>query len=169
MSRSPGSESEARQLLGLVDLLRESVLTVTQQWEKERNSSVTEDSAQQTVPSPDLFEAQRRIEAIAGTLIALVAEPSHRIQQVMTLAVQARALILATEMKIPDKLTAAGKQGIHVSMLSERTGIESRKLGKFSPSGTDNWQRPCGGPLTSGILVYYSSPHANLVYHSHLQ
>ncbi|KAJ0318324.1 hypothetical protein Brms1b_004347 [Colletotrichum noveboracense] len=46
----------------------------------------------------------------------------------MTLAVQARALILATEMKIPDKLTAAGKQGIHVSMLSERTGIESRKL-----------------------------------------
>ncbi|KAI8218763.1 O-methyltransferase [Colletotrichum sp. SAR 10_77] len=128
MSRSPGSESEARQLLGLVDLLRESVLTVTQQWEKERNSSVTEDPAQQTVPSPDLFEAQRRIEAIAGTLIALVAEPSHRIQQVMTLAVQARALILATEMKIPDKLTAAGKQGIHVSMLSERTGIESRKL-----------------------------------------
>ncbi|KAH9225206.1 hypothetical protein K456DRAFT_1755521 [Colletotrichum gloeosporioides 23] len=131
MSRSPGSESEARQLLGLVDLLRESVLTVTQQWEKERNSSVTEDSAQQTVPSPDLFEAQRRIEAIAGTLIALVAEPSHRIQQVMTLAVQARALILATEMKIPDNLTAAGKQGIHVSMLSERTGIESRKLARL--------------------------------------
>ncbi|KAJ0270077.1 hypothetical protein COL940_011957 [Colletotrichum noveboracense] len=49
----------------------------------------------------------------------------------MTLAVQARALILATEMKIPDKLTAAGKQGIHVSMLSERTGIESRKLARL--------------------------------------
>ncbi|TDZ37504.1 O-methyltransferase tpcA [Colletotrichum spinosum] len=134
MSRSPGTEADARQLLGLVDLLRDAVVTVTQEWEKERTASATGTAEQQVVPSLPLFEAQRTIEAIAGTLISLVAEPAHRVQQVMTLAVQARALILAAEMNIPDKLAASGKQGIHVTELSNQTGIESRKLARIMRS-----------------------------------
>ncbi|KAK1837641.1 o-methyltransferase [Colletotrichum chrysophilum] len=108
-SRSPRSHADAQRLLGMVDLLRESVLTVTKEWEKERNATVAENSPEQAVPNQDLFEAQRTIGGIAGTLIGLVAEPAHRVQQVMTLAIRARALILAAEIRIPDKLKAAAR------------------------------------------------------------
>ncbi|KAL0938169.1 o-methyltransferase [Colletotrichum truncatum] len=131
MARLLRTESESQQLLQLVDLLRDSVITVTQEWDKERNVSKAEADERRTVPSHSLFDAQRTIEAAAGALIALVAEPAHRIQQVMTLAVQARAMILASEMKIPDKLAIAGEQGLHIDELSHQTGIESRKLARL--------------------------------------
>lgn len=75
-----------------------------------------------------LWEAQRTIEAASGALVELTAEPYQRIQQVLTVFWESRALFIAAERRIPDLLANAEDEGMHIEVLAKKTTIEARKL-----------------------------------------
>lgn len=130
MERLPRTAAEAEKILVLSDLLRNAALTVKEEWAKEDFSvSLLKDSAR-LLPSRRLWEAERTIEAVSGALVELVCEPNQRIQQVLSLYSESRALFIATERRIPDLLAVAGDDGVDIEDLAVKTGIESRKLGK---------------------------------------
>lgn len=138
MERFPRTNDEAEKLLKLADLLRESALTVIEEWKKEDfslaksgtgNAFGSQDTAA-ILPSPALHQAQRTILAATGAISELVVEPYARIQEVGCQYFESRALFIAAERRIPDLLAEAGDDGLDVSTISEKTGIEVAKLGK---------------------------------------
>ncbi|GKZ28708.1 hypothetical protein AbraIFM66950_011775 [Aspergillus brasiliensis] len=133
MERLPRTPEEADKLLSLSDLLRDAALTVKEEWAKEdfSNKQQSNQGGARLLPSARLWEAQRTIEAISGALVELVCEPSQRIQQVLTLYWESRALFIAAERRIPDQLAEVGDRGVDVDTLSDRTGIEARKLARI--------------------------------------
>jgi hypothetical protein len=143
MERFPRTSEEADKLLQLSDLLREAALTVKKEWAKEDfavsstskgvvgNSFSGEDSAR-LLPSRELWEAEKTIESISGALVELVTEPYQRIQQVLSIFMESRALFIAAERKIPDLLAEAGKEGLDIETLAQKTHIEPRKLCKIT-------------------------------------
>lgn len=136
MERTPNSLSDAVRLIQLSDLLKQSALTVIDEWAKESEyglgkAEVNGLSYQDTpriLPSRKLHDAQRTILAITGALTELVTEPFSRIQEVGCQYWESRALFIAAERRIPDVLAEAGERGLSIKELGEKTGIESLKL-----------------------------------------
>ena len=130
MERLPHTPQDADELLRLSDLLREAALTVKEEWAKEDFSS-KDDSVDNAriLPSHNLWNAERTIEAVSGALVELVAEPHQRIQQILAEFMESRALFIAAERRIPDLLAKAGPEGLDIQIISEKTQIERRKLG----------------------------------------
>lgn len=133
MQRQPKSLKDASQLLQLIDLLSTTGRRIIDEWSKE--SEQDEESSLSTIlPSHELFELQRIVQAATGSLIELVSEPSSRLQEVSTQYFEARALHIAAERRIPDILFAArvthGDQeaGLSIKEIGNSTGIEPLKL-----------------------------------------
>ncbi|KAK2834889.1 hypothetical protein FQN49_006815 [Arthroderma sp. PD_2] len=131
MERLPRTPEEANKLLALSDLLRDAALTVKDEWAKENFSGPVSKDTARLLPSSRLWEAERTIEAVSGAMVELVCEPNQRIQQVLSVYFESRALFITAERRIPDILAEAGEQGADIETLAERTGIESRKLSRI--------------------------------------
>lgn len=132
MNRLPRTPDDAEKLLQLSDLLRQTALTIKEEWANETfaptSKTQNHDSAR-LLPSRKLWDAERTVEAISGALVELVSEPQQRIQQVATSFFEPRALYIAAERRIPDLLVEAGDEGLDIGVLAVKTGIESKKLG----------------------------------------
>lgn len=134
MERFPRSREEANKLLKLSDQLRDAALTVQEEWAKEDFSGPLAADGKDTarvLPSHKLWEAEKTIEAISGSLVELVSEPYQRVQQILTQFMESRALFIVAERDIPDLLAEAGDEGLEIKVLAEKTSIESKKLGKI--------------------------------------
>lgn len=135
MSRQAKSLTDATQLLQTVDLLSKAVNVIVSEWAKESEllegaaAAAPPTSATQSLPSHELYEAQRTILAATGKLTELVQEPSVRILEVATQFQESRALYIAAERRVPDLLVAKDKAGgTPLSEISNKAKIESRKL-----------------------------------------
>lgn len=128
MKRLPRTAAEADKLLALSELLREAAIVVKDEWAKEDFSGPATGDTACLLPSRRLWEAQKTIESISGALVELVTEPSQRIQQLLSLFFESRALFIVAERRVPDILAAAGDEGMHITLLATQTGIEARKL-----------------------------------------
>lgn len=85
-----------------------------------------------SLPSQQLYEAQRTILAATGTLTELASEPQSRVVEVAGQYWESRALVVAVERRIPELLVKAGTAGASAEELGSMTGIEKRKLCMFS-------------------------------------
>lgn len=132
MSRPTKTLTAGAQLLRLSDLLTSNIQIVIQEWAKEQQPSASNDGASPgTLPSRRLYEAQRTLLGLTGTLTELIAEPSLRILEVGCQYWESRALFIACERHIPDMLAAPGVDssvGLSAQQLGEKTGIEYLKL-----------------------------------------
>lgn len=78
---------------------------MVQEWAEEQKPGTSNDGAPPDIlPSRRLYEAQRTLIALTGTLTELVAEPSLRILEVGCQYWESRALFIACERRIPDLL-----------------------------------------------------------------
>jgi len=138
MERLPHTPKDANELLRLSDLLREAALTIKDEWAKEDFSHQDESKdSSRILPSHKLWNAERTVEAVTGSLLELVAEPHQRIQQILAEFMESRALFIAAERRIPDLLNGAGPDGMDIQSIAEKTGIERRKLGEPKQTGDD--------------------------------
>ncbi|KAI2622395.1 S-adenosyl-L-methionine-dependent methyltransferase [Hypoxylon sp. NC1633] len=133
MERFPRTPEEADKLLKLSDQLREAALTVKEEWAKEDFSKgpVESEDTARLLPSHRLWEAEKTIEAISGSLVELVSEPYQRVQQILTLFIESRALFIAAERDIPDLLAEAGNKGLKIEVIAKKTNIEAKKLARI--------------------------------------
>jgi hypothetical protein len=131
--------SDAHQLLQLADLTRDSIHRIIAEWAKAPVSSSTNegsaDESEQSLPSRELFEAQRTLIATTGKLVELVSSPSSRLLEVSSQYNEARCLHIAAVLRIPDILDENGEKGVSMEHIAERVGIEMRKLGMFLKFG----------------------------------
>jgi hypothetical protein len=140
MERFPRTSAEADQLIQMGKLLNEAIQTVTEEWKNEKfskshtngangvNGASNDANTADTLPSWPLYQAQRTILSLTGALTELVAEPSHRLTELMGEYWESRALFIATERRIPDLLHEAGDEGMEITELAKKTGIEHLKL-----------------------------------------
>ena len=135
MSRPKKTLSNGVQLLQISGLLTTNIQVVFQEWAREQEAGADNDgAAPEVLPSRRLYEAQRTLLALTGTLTELVAEPSLRILEVACQYWESRALFIACERHIPDLLAAAGVDrtiGVSAWELGEKTGIEYFKLSRI--------------------------------------
>ena len=129
MERPQKTLTNAAQLLQLSELLSTNIRIIIDEWAKEQQPQAINDSVSSvSLPSRKLYEAQRTLLAITGSLTELVAEPSLRILEVGCQYWESRALYIAAERRIPDLLAETGKDGASAKQLASRTGIEYLKL-----------------------------------------
>lgn len=133
MQRQPKSLKDASRLLQLIDLLSKTGRQIIDEWSKESEQD-DESSLSKILPSHELYDLQRTVLAITGSLTELISEPSSRLLEVSTQYFEARALHIAAERRIPDILSASragdGHQegGLPIKEISDATGIEPLKL-----------------------------------------
>ncbi|GFF52160.1 beta-lactamase-like protein 2 [Aspergillus udagawae] len=133
MERQPKSVCDAAQLLQTASIISSTVQTIIAEWSAEAKAS--KGSRKQnvpTLPSRELFDAQRTILAAVGKLAELVSDPSARILEVATQFQESRCLYIAAERRIPDLLAAGDEDGVHVDLISQKARIEPRKLALVS-------------------------------------
>ena len=132
MSRVNKTLKDGAQLLQLSDLVTTNIQTVIQEWAKEQQPDSSNDGAPPgMLPSRRLYEAQRTLLALTGTLTELITEPSLRILEVGCQYWETRALFIAAERHIPDILASPdvdSSVGMSAQLLGEKTGIEHLKL-----------------------------------------
>lgn len=142
MERLPRTLAEANQLIQMGQLLNESIQIVAEEWKNEKFSKTQGSSGNginaarehekantaDILPSWPLYQAQRTILSLTGALTELVAEPSHRLSELMAEYWESRALFIATERRIPDLLHEAGDEGMDITEIAKKTGIEHLKL-----------------------------------------
>ena len=132
MERSTKTTMDVVKLLKISELLSHSVRTVIEEWSLESSkTSYSGDGAPKILPSRTLHEAQRTILAICGTLTELISERPSRIIEVACQYWESRALYIAAERRIPDRLAAAGGNGISALELGKATGIEHHKISRL--------------------------------------
>ncbi|KAJ5476098.1 hypothetical protein N7475_001827 [Penicillium sp. IBT 31633x] len=126
---------DAHQLLQLADITRNSINQIIAEWAKLPSSSPKEDNgadeSEKTLPSHELFEAQRTLIAATGKLTELVSDPSSRLLEVSSQYNEARCLHIAAVLKIPDFLSESGNKGVSLEDVAKKVGIEKRKLGRI--------------------------------------
>lgn len=156
MERLPHTPKDADELLRLSDLLREVAVIIKDEWAKEDFSYQDDNKdSSRILPSHKLWNAERTVEAVTGSLVELVAEPHQRIQQILAEFMESRALFIAAERRIPDILNGAGPGGLDIQSVAEKTGIERRKLGELSRT-----------TIVLHVLNFVSAHLENLVFHS---
>lgn len=145
MERFPRTSAEADQLIQMGKLLNEAIQTVTEEWKNEKFSKTQTNGTNgvngargdgtantaDILPSWPLYQAQRTILSLTGALTELVAEPSHRLTELMAEYWESRALFIATERRIPDLLHEAGDEGMEITEIAKKTGIEHLKLSRI--------------------------------------
>ncbi|KAJ5546948.1 hypothetical protein N7494_004533 [Penicillium frequentans] len=131
MERKLKSLTDAVQLIQTADIISKTTQIVVSEWAKEAEASGGS-TASGTLPSHELFNAQRTIAAALGKVAELVSEPSVRILEVATQFQESRALYITAERRIPDILAPHDQQGgLSVTEISENAKIEHRKLSRI--------------------------------------
>lgn len=133
MARPMKTLTDGARLLQLSEIFTSNIHTVISEWAKECQPHASNDGASPaSLPSRRLYEAQRALLALTGTLTELIAEPSLRILEVGCQYWESRALYIAAERRIPDLLAAeeGTAEGVHVKKIGAETGIEYLKLCK---------------------------------------
>ena len=64
-------------------------------------------------------------------LQATISDPRVRLIEIGASFLEARALHIVAEKRIPDLLAKEGKDGVGIEVLAEKTGLEALKLGEF--------------------------------------
>ena len=127
------SSLRAKKLLALVDLVNKTAQTILSEWKKEDSSPIP-DAPQDSpsLPSWELYNAQRAILSACGAFAELVHDPQLHLLEMSVEYFEARALHIAAEHRIADILaqTNRDKGGIYIGDLSEKVGIDARKLGE---------------------------------------
>lgn len=133
--RTMPSLSDAHQLLQLADVTRDSIQRIIAEWaklpESSANSQMSVDESEASLPSRELFEAQRTLIGATGKLVELVSSPASRLLEVSSQYNEARCLHIAAVLRIPDILAESGDKGVSMKHIAEKVGIETRKLGMF--------------------------------------
>lgn len=133
--RTMPSLSDAHHLLQLADITRDSIHRIIAEWAKLPESSGSSqpsiDESEASLPSRELFEAQRTLIGATGKLVELVSSPASRLLEVSSQYNEARCLHIAAVLRIPDILAESGDKGVSMKHIAERVGIETRKLGMF--------------------------------------
>jgi hypothetical protein len=119
---APKSTADFYKLLQLTELIQKTSTTLLKEW-----ASGSSDS-NSGLASPELFEAQRTLLSAAGLLTELVSDPATRLLEVSSQYNEARALHIASDLRVPDVL-AKNEKGVKIDDISSAVGIESRKLG----------------------------------------
>jgi hypothetical protein len=129
------SLNDVHQLLQLADLTRDSIHRIIAEWAKIPTSSVNKQTdiaeSEASLPSRELFEAQRTLIAATGKLVELVSSPASRLLEVSSQYNEARCLHITAVLRIPDILAESDDKGVSMERIAEKVGIETRKLGTF--------------------------------------
>ncbi|KAJ5299064.1 hypothetical protein N7476_010621 [Penicillium atrosanguineum] len=129
------SLSDAHHLLQLADVTRDSIHRIIAEWaklpESSGNSQTSVDESEASLPSRELFEAQRTLIGATGKLVELVSSPASRLLEVSSQYNEARCLHIAAVLRIPDILAESGDKGVSMKHIAEKVGIETRKLGRI--------------------------------------
>lgn len=130
MERKPKTIHDAAQLLQLSKLLVASVETIVNEWSEEAKLDKLPE-----LPSKELYEAQRTVLAIGGSLEELVCDPSLRVMEMACQYWETRALYILAERRVPDILSEQ-PSGVAVEELAKRVGIQDAKLGRSCAQST---------------------------------
>lgn len=95
-------------------------------------SASTGSSSETTLPSTELYTLQQTLISATAMLSGLVADPSVRVIEIAAQFLEARALHVVVEKRIPDILAKAGDGGMKVGELGKAAGIDAWKLGTCS-------------------------------------
>jgi hypothetical protein len=133
--------SDIQKLRKLVSLITQASDAVIAEWERDTaTDDETPGSAQ--LPSHALFNAQRTLQAAAGSIEELVSDPSTRLLSLSTQYFESRALHIAAEHRVPDILERFRHDGgAHVSFIAKETGIEEQKLCMLVFRGDQRWRK----------------------------
>ena len=135
MSRITKSPTDGTKLLEVSGLIAKHAQTVVEEWAKEHQIGTSNnDASPDILPSQSLYEAQRTLLALTGTVTELVADPSLRILEMGCQYWESRALFIACERRIPDLLAAPNVDtsiGMSAQQLGKMTGIEHLKLSRL--------------------------------------
>jgi hypothetical protein len=121
------SEADIVTLLQVVELIQDSAKQLINEWSKPSISGEKTTNLSDALPSQGVYEAQRRLISATGKITELVADPSSRLIEFSTQYFETRALHIAAELRIADHLSASSN-GLGVKALSEKVGIEEKKL-----------------------------------------
>lgn len=125
-------DDEIAQLRQLSKLLTQNIEVVIDEWQKEK--------APNGAASKEAYEAQRILTAAMGKVRELVVDPRYQIMEISQRYTDSRTLFIAVERRVADLLEDGqgdGKQGCSLEFLAEKTGVERRKLGKYSFKSPD--------------------------------
>ncbi|KAL7621041.1 hypothetical protein AAE478_008353 [Parahypoxylon ruwenzoriense] len=117
--------AKLRQIVALITQASETIIT---EWEN--NTAAAESLQGVQLPSHSFFNAQRTLLAAAGSVEELVSDPSTRLLSLSTQYFESRALHIAAEHRVPDILHNHSDQGVHVSVIAKKIGIEEQKLSR---------------------------------------
>ena len=84
-----------------------------------------------TLASPAVHNARRLTLAAVGKLTELASDPSNRLLEFASQYWESRCIFIAAERRLPDMIAETSiSAGARIDILSERSGIETRKLGE---------------------------------------
>lgn len=86
------------------------------------------------LPSTELYTLQQTLISATAMLSSLVADPSVRVIEIAAQFLEARALHVVVEKRVPDILAKAGDGGVKIEELGKVVGIDTRKLGELLSS-----------------------------------
>ncbi|KZT74219.1 hypothetical protein DAEQUDRAFT_807889 [Daedalea quercina L-15889] len=117
-------------LRSLIQLLVGTSEVVIKEWEAEEGQyELEKESPTFRVPSHELFEARRVVRGACEMCIDLVEDPRQRLQKLAETFAMSQALETTLRAGVPDILRDAEVAGgISATKLSQRTGIDEKKL-----------------------------------------
>lgn len=131
---SPGTamslDERINHLRDLVRLINDASEVVIHEWQAEAKDPNPPADAS-LLPSQVLYDARRTLLGACGMASDLVAEPQQRLMEVSIGYYSSRALHVAAEGRVADIIAEADTgEGVHVSEIASKTGVEHRKLGE---------------------------------------
>ena len=125
-------EARIKTLRALVRLINDASEVVIQEWQTQAKDPNPPVDAS-LLPSPALYDARRTLVGACGMTSDLVAEPQQRLMEISCGYYSSRALHVAAEGRVADVIAEADEgDGVHVSEIASKTGVEHRKLGTRS-------------------------------------
>lgn len=122
------ASEKAQQLRSLIRLLTDASEVVIEEWEDEERQG---ENKQHTLPSRKLYDARRVIRGACDMCADLVQDPLNRLEEMSHGALSLmESLYILVAAGIPDILDEVDPaDGMSISDLSRRTGINDQKLG----------------------------------------
>ncbi|EPT04774.1 hypothetical protein FOMPIDRAFT_1027546 [Fomitopsis schrenkii] len=118
-------------LRDLVRLINDASEVVIHEWQAEAKDPNPPADAS-LLPSQVLYDARRTLLGACGMASDLVAEPQQRLMEVSIGYYSSRALHVAAEGRVADIIAEADTgEGVHVSEIASKTGVEHRKLARI--------------------------------------
>ena len=141
MTGTSNRGNAAQTLRSLIQLLVDYSEVVIENWEAVDQQDVSSDEPNLTpgLPSRQLYEAQRVIRGACGMVGNLVQDPRMRLVELSTSFALAQAFETTVRAGVPDLLASTDESGgLPLTELSERSGVDEKKLGLFSRSSREH-------------------------------